>query len=45
MSVLDDYKTAYARENKARLLTEKLLEDKTRDLYDSILHLEGIASE
>jgi len=45
MSVLDDYKTAYASEKKARLLAEKLLEDKTRDLYDSVLHLEGIASE
>jgi signal transduction histidine kinase len=45
MSVLDDYKTAYAREKTARLLAEKLLEDKTRDLYDSVLHLEGIASE
>jgi signal transduction histidine kinase len=45
MSELDAYKTAYLREKKARQLAEKLLEDKTRDLYDSVLHLEGVVSE
>jgi len=45
MSEPDAYKIAYIREKKARQLAEKLLEDKTRDLYDSILHLEGVVSE
>jgi signal transduction histidine kinase len=45
MSDIDAYKTAYLREKKARQLAEKLLEDKTRDLYDSVLHLEGVVSE
>lgn len=45
MSELDPYKIAYLREKKSRQLAEKLLEDKTRDLYDSVLHLEGVVSE
>tara|TARA_R110001583_G_scaffold18141_3_gene72593 strand:- start:6077 stop:7015 length:939 start_codon:yes stop_codon:yes gene_type:complete len=45
MSELDAYKTAYAREKKARQLAEKLLEDKTRGLYDNVLRLEGVVSE
>ncbi len=45
MSELDPYKIAYLREKKSRQLAEKLLEDKTRDLYDSVLHLEGAVSE
>ena len=42
MSELDAYKTAYAREKKARQLAEKLLEDKTRELYDNVLDLQGV---
>lgn len=45
MSELDPYKTAYLREKKSRQLAEKLLDDKTRDLYDSVLSLEGVVSE
>jgi len=45
MNEPDAYKIAYIREKKARQLAEKLLEDKTRDLYKSILHLEGAVSE
>ena len=45
MSELDAYKTAYAREKKARQLAEKLLEDKTRELYDNVLDLQGVVLE
>ncbi|MFT5851685.1 MAG: two-component system NtrC family sensor kinase [Colwellia sp.] len=45
MSELNDYKIAYNREKKARQLAEKLLEDKTRVLYDNVLHLEGVVSK
>ena len=41
MSELDAYKKAYEREKKARALAEELLEDKTRELYDNVLDLEG----
>ena len=41
MSQKDAYKIAFEREVKARQLAEKLLEDKTRELYDNVLHLEG----
>lgn len=40
----DSYQTAYHREIKARQLAEKLLEDKSRELYESISHLEGVVS-
>ncbi|OUR61552.1 hypothetical protein A9Q74_08780 [Colwellia sp. 39_35_sub15_T18] len=39
------YKLAYEREKSARLLAEKLLEKKTRELYDNVLNLEGAVSE
>ncbi|MFT7008261.1 MAG: two-component system NtrC family sensor kinase [Colwellia sp.] len=45
MSELNAYKVAYEREKKARQLAEKLLEDKTRGLYDNVLRLEGVVSE
>ena len=45
MSELNVYKTAYDREKKARLLAEKLLEDKTRELYDNVLDLQGAVLE
>lgn len=45
MSELDAYKLAYEREKKARQLAEKLLEDKTRGLYDNVLRLEGVVSK
>lgn len=41
MSELDEYKKAYQREKKSRLLAEQLLNDKTRELYDNVLDLEG----
>ncbi|NQZ24141.1 MAG: histidine kinase [Colwellia sp.] len=44
MSEPDVYKAAYFREIKARQLAEKMLEDKTRDLSDRVLHLEGVVS-
>ena len=34
------YKIAYERERKSRLLAEKLLDDKTRALYDKCQELE-----
>lgn len=37
----DAYKVAYEREKKARQLAEKLLDDKTRELYDNVIDLEG----
>ena len=45
MTEEDAYKTAYIREKKARQLAEKLLEDKTRQLYDNVLNLEGVVAE
>ena len=45
MSEIDAYKTAYFREKKARQLAEKLLEDKTRELYDNVLDLQGAVLE
>lgn len=45
MTELNAYEIAYIREKKARQLAEKLLEDKTRKLYDSVLHLEGVVCE
>lgn len=45
MSELDAYKTAYTREKKARQLAEKLLEVKTRELYDNVLDLQGAVLE
>lgn len=45
MSTNDAYKAAYEREKKARLLAEKLLEDKTRELYDNVLDLKATLSE
>ena len=37
----DAYKIAYEREKKARIIAENLLDDKTRELYDNVLDLEG----
>jgi signal transduction histidine kinase len=45
MSELDVYKLAYEREKKARQLAEKLLEEKTRGLYENVLRLEGVVSK
>jgi signal transduction histidine kinase len=45
MSEIDAYKAAYMREKKARQLAEKLLEDKTRELYDNLVDLQGVVSE
>jgi two-component system NtrC family sensor kinase len=45
MSEADSYRLAYEREKKARQLAEKLLEDKTRELYENVLHLEGVVAE
>jgi len=45
MKSVDAYKTAFEREVKARELAEKLLEGKTRELYDNVLHLEGVVEE
>lgn len=45
MSQKDVYKIAFEREVKARQLAEKLLEDKTRELYDNVLHLEGVVEK
>ncbi|MFT6835715.1 MAG: two-component system NtrC family sensor kinase [Francisellaceae bacterium] len=42
MSELNAYKIAYNREKKARQLAEKLLDEKTRRLYDNVLRLEGV---
>jgi C4-dicarboxylate-specific signal transduction histidine kinase len=41
----DAYKQAYLREKKARQVAEKLLADKSRELYDNVLHLEGVVKE
>ncbi|MDX2368807.1 MAG: ATP-binding protein [Colwellia sp.] len=45
MSEQDAYKIAFEREVKARQLAETLLEDKTRELYDNVLHLEGVVEK
>ena len=45
MNQQNAYKIAFEREIKARKLAEKLLEDKTRELYDNVLHLEGVVKE
>lgn len=45
MSTNDAYKAAYEREKEARLLAEKLLEDKTRELYENVLDLKATVSE
>ncbi len=45
MSKPNPYEIAYKREKEARQLAEKLLEDKTRSLYDNVLHLESVVSE
>ena len=37
----DSYQSAYLRERKARQLAERLLEDKSRALYDKVLELES----
>ncbi|WP_440873959.1 sensor histidine kinase [Thalassotalea sp. PLHSN55] len=39
------YKTAYLREKKARQVAEKLLDDKTRELYDNVLDLESVVAK
>lgn len=36
------YKKAYEREKQARVLAENLLEEKTRELYNNVLDLEGL---
>jgi signal transduction histidine kinase len=41
----DAYKVAYEREKKARQLAEKLLNDKTRELYDNVIDLEGTVTK
>lgn len=41
----DVYKVAYEREKKARQLAEKLLDDKTRELYDNVIDLEGTVTK
>lgn len=45
MNKTDPYKVAYERERKARLLSEKLLNDKTRSLYDNCIKLELTINE
>jgi len=45
MSEPNAYEVAYEREKKARQLAENLLEEKTRKLYDNILHLESVVAE
>jgi signal transduction histidine kinase len=45
MNKPDPYKVAYERERKARLLAEKLLNDKTRRLYDNCIKLELTINE
>jgi two-component system NtrC family sensor kinase len=41
----DAYKKAYSRERKARQLAERLLENKTRELYDHVLNLEAVVTK
>jgi len=45
MSKPNPYEVAYKREKEARQLAEKLLEDKTRELYDNVLRLESVVFE
>lgn len=45
MSDENPYVIAYQREVKARKMAEDLLEEKTRQLYDNVLHLEGVVEE
>lgn len=42
---LDAYKKAYQREREARELAERLLDDKSRQLYESVQNLEKTADE
>lgn len=41
----DPYKKAYERERQARILAEKLLDEKTRHLYNSCIQLETTLAE
>jgi signal transduction histidine kinase len=45
MNKQDPYKQAYERERQARLLAEKLLDEKTRSLYNSCIELETTLTE
>ncbi len=45
MSEDNAYKVAYEREKKARMLAEKLLNDKTRELYENVLNLQTTVAE
>ncbi|PKI16984.1 sensor histidine kinase [Colwellia sp. 12G3] len=45
MNKPDPYKVAYERERKARLLAERLLNEKTRSLYDNYIKLELTVKE
>jgi C4-dicarboxylate-specific signal transduction histidine kinase len=45
MENTNKYKAAYEREVKARELAETLLENKTRELYDNVIHLEGVVEK
>ncbi len=45
MSKPDPYRIAYERERKARLLSEQLLDNKTRSLYDNCIKLESTIQE
>lgn len=39
------YKQAYQREKKARNVAESLLKEKSRELYEKVIHLEGVIKE
>ena len=41
----DDFRQAYLREKQARKEAERLLEEKSRALYDNVLNLEGVVAE
>ncbi len=41
MSAEAQYQRIYERERKARILAEKLLEEKSRALYDKVLELQS----
>lgn len=45
MSELEAYKKAYEREKVAREIAENLLDEKTRELYDNVLNLEGVVDK
>jgi signal transduction histidine kinase len=45
MNKSDPYKVAYERERKARLLAERMLNDKTRSLYDNCIKLEATVND